>query len=105
MMKRNVILLFCLLLSATLCSAAAGGDDRYGWPEQKAPEKLIVCKSSANSAERMLLESLSGLAAKAVNEERFDRMVWMETGNEAYRRLFRESLEALDIREIFPMDT
>lgn len=105
MMKRNVILLFCLLLSATLCRAAAGGDDRYGWPEQKAPEKLIVCKNPANSAERMLLESLSGLAAKAVNEERFDRMVWMETGNEAYRRLFRESLEALDIREIFPMDT
>ena len=104
-MKRNVILLFCLLLSATLCGAAAGGDDRYGWPEQKAPEKLIVCKSSANSAERMLLESLSGLAAKAVNEERFDRMVWMETGNEAYRRLFRESMEALDIREIFQMDT
>ena len=44
MMKRNVILLFCLLLSATLFMAAAGGDDRYGWPEQKAPEKLCVQK-------------------------------------------------------------
>lgn len=104
-MKRNVIGLFSLLFFVTLCHASTGANERHGWPRQKAPKKMIICKRPIDRAEQMLLESLSGLAAKAVNEECLDRMVWIETGNVAYRRIFRESQEALNIKELIYMNT
>jgi hypothetical protein len=79
-------------------------DGRYGWPVQKPPKGIIVCKPSGNIAEAMLLESLSGLAAKAVNEGKFDEMVWIDTDNEAYRRIYRSTLSTLNISKVKEMD-
>lgn len=77
---------------------------RYGWPIQKQPKSIIVCKSSRNTAEAMLLESLSGLAAKAVNEDQFDEMIWIDTDNKAYQKIFHSTLNALNISEVKEMD-
>lgn len=97
-------LLLVALLGCHLGAAAQEYDGRHGWPEQKAPEKVIVCPLGQTPAEAMLVESLSGLAAQAVNEGRFDTMVWIETGNASYKTLFEESVEALGIKEIRRME-
>lgn len=98
-------LFFLLALGGCASVAAAqGSDGRHGWPEQKAPEKLIVCPLGESPAEAMLVESLSGLAAQAVNEGRFDTMVWIETDNASYRALFEESVAALGIGDVRRME-
>lgn len=79
-------------------------DGRYGWPEQKAPLKLILCKPANNTAEAMLLESLSGLAAQAVNEGKFDEMVWIDIDSESYKYIYDNSIKALQIKSINSMD-
>lgn len=75
-------------------------DGRYGWPVQKAPRKVIACHShQLSAAEIMLLESLSGLAAQAVNRGDFDEMVWIETNNPSYQQIFESSLKELSIKK------
>ena len=102
MIKRISFLLVLVFLSMNLWSTEYDG--RYGWPAQKPPKSVIVCKSSRNTAEAMLLESLSGLAAKAVNEDRFDEMIWIDTENKTYQRIFKSTLSALNISEVKEMD-
>lgn len=79
-------------------------NQRYGWPIQKQPKSIIVCKPSNNIAEAMLLESLSGLAAKAVNEGRFDEMIWIDTENKSYQKIYQSTLAALNISVVKEMD-
>lgn len=97
-MKRLLcIVLFCM---AAIVSHAEQWqyDGMFGWPLQKQPEKVIVCRNSGLEwAEQMLLESLSGLAAQAVNEGRWDTMVWIDTGSRDYNDLLSRSLQALGI--------
>lgn len=97
-------LLFIALVGWSTAASAQAYDGRHGWPEQRAPEKLIVCPLGESPAEAMLVESLSGLAAQAVNEGRFDTMVWIETSNASYKALFEESVAALGIKEIRRME-
>ncbi len=80
------------------------GEYRHGWPALKPPRGVIVCPSPSAREEAMLLESLSGLAAQAVNEGRFDRMVWIDTDKPSYRRIFEKSLEAMAIESRERMD-
>lgn len=97
-----------LLFIALICFHAATAweyDGRHGWPEQKAPRKVIVCQAGSTPAEAMLVESLSGLAAQAVNDGRFDTMLWIETPNASYKALFDESVAALGITDIGRMST
>lgn len=103
-MVKSLKLLFLALFFLHTASAWEY-DGRHGWPVQKAPRKLIVCEPGSTPAEAMLVESLSGLAAQAVNDGRFDTMVWIETGNASYRKLFDESVAALQITDIRRMST
>lgn len=102
MIKRIYFLLVLIFFSTYLWSAEYDG--RFGWPVQKQPKSIIVCNSTTNTAEAMLLESLSGLAAKAVNEERFDEMIWINTENKAYKKIFQSTLSALNISKVKKMD-
>lgn len=96
-------IMICCLGVVSVFTAVA--DDRiYGWPQLKAPEGLIVCTAVQDKAEMMLLESLSGLAARAVNEGRFDKMVWITTGNRSYERIFEASKAALHMEDISYMN-
>lgn len=75
--KRKTTLIFGILMlcmvSSTLSAAVYNG--RYGWPTLKSPKALIICEQTKTAEESMLLESLSGLAAKAVNNGRLKEMV------------------------------
>lgn len=101
---RKTVIPVLLSFLFTLCStAAAQYNGRHGWPEQKSPSKIILCPPSSNKAEAMLLESLSGLAAKAVNEGRFDEMVWIDIQNDSYQKIYDASIDALHIQTITTM--
>lgn len=100
-LKQSLLFIASLFI---LCPAdAIEYNGRHGWPEQKPPRKLIVCQQGKNAAGAMLLESLSGLAAQAVNEGRFDEMVWIEQNNKAYQRIYEASVKTLGIQTVTPM--
>ena len=94
-MKLLVRWLFCVCFFLTVFRVYS--EDRHGWPFLKAPSGVIVCTPASTPAESMLLESLSGLAAQAVQSGKFDRMVWIDVGNPSYRRIFEKSVSALSL--------
>jgi hypothetical protein len=77
-----------LLIAAVLISipARAGQSEDRWWPVQTLPEAVV---RTANQQEfpaprvalQMMVQSVAGLAAKAVNEGRGDEMVWVNNGN------------------------
>lgn len=103
-MRKSITILITLIIFFYSSTNAKGYNERYGWPEQKAPEKVIVCERKGSLAEIMLLESLSGLAAKAVNEGKFNEMVWMDIDNDSYKLLYELSLKTLNISSVKKMD-
>ncbi len=82
-------------LLANICGAAESaapsvirppGEHETGWwPTQAVPKALVRMGQNGFPAPRasheMMVQSVAGLAAKAVNEGRGDEMVWVETGN------------------------
>ena len=46
------------------------------WPYQISPQTISVCAEPDNVPEAMLLASMSGVAAKSVNAEDYEEMVW-----------------------------
>lgn len=79
-------------------------DGLFGWPKQSQPAKVIICNNQGLSwEEQMLLESLSGLSAQAVNEGKWDTMVWIETGSKDYADLLDRSLDELNIEDTSSM--
>lgn len=102
------IILLILGLSNTALAWEYNG--QHGWPTLKSPSKLIVCQIGNTPAEAMLVESLSGLAAQAVNEGRFDTMLWIDVYKQQdnsetlpYNILRDKSIEALGITDIKEM--
>ncbi len=93
-----------IFLSYFLNVSGQDYDGRHGWPNQKIPKKIIVCAQGKNLAEAMLLESLSGLSAQAVNEGYFDEMVWIDVKNDDYKKIFDQTIEALKITQIREMN-
>lgn len=103
-MHNKGLIVFFLGLLLCLNVYSITYDERYGWPSLKSPKGIIVCSHTSVWEETMMLESLSGLAAQAVNENRFDSMVWAEVENISYKRIFNESLNALSIDKTEKMD-
>ena len=99
------ILMFLLsFIGGSLSVYAEDYNGRHGWPELKAPQKLIICEATKVPQEAILLESLSGLAAQAVNEGTFDEMVWIDIDTQDYNTILKKSCEALKIRHFQKMD-
>lgn len=98
--KRWIII---TLLLPVLKVGALNYDGRFGWPTQEPPRKIIICEYTGNKAEDMLLESLAGLAAQAVNEKRFDEMVWVDINNNSYRDIFTKTVNVLNIKSTTKM--
>src|SRR5690349_19835372 len=72
-----------MLFLAAICSVDA--QDRW-WPEQALPKTVIRTGSqhdfaSPKLAHQMMVQSVAGLAAKAVNEGRGNELVWVDNGN------------------------
>lgn len=96
----SIFFIFLLTISDTIAY-----NGRYGWFTQKAPQKIIVCENkNLTISEQMLLESLSGLAAQAVNENIFNEMVWKHINKESYKQIFQSSIDSLNICTIKRMD-
>ncbi len=102
MRRLKLILVFIILTTSQIYSWEYNG--RHGWPIQKAPNKLILTDIGSTLEESMLVESLSGLAAQAVNEGTFNEMMWINTNTPSYKIIFDKSVEALSIKDIKSMD-
>ena len=103
-MKIVKLLIFVIFLNISNVSAWEY-NGRHGWPVQKSPKGLIVCDLSSDIAETMLIESLSGLAAQAVNEGDFDKMLWIDVNNNpSYKNIYDSSITTLGITDIEKMD-
>jgi hypothetical protein len=77
--------LFVLTLLVNFCASShsaipLANDDSGWWPTQAVPKALVRTRPSGASTD-MIIQSLAGLAAKAVNDGRGDEMVWVTTGN------------------------
>lgn len=68
------------LLIGLFAQAAIGDDDRW-WPTQTLPQKLIRTREHASRSHQMLVQSVAGLSAKAINQGRGDTMVWVYNHN------------------------
>ncbi len=82
-----------LLLLLSLPLAAQEKIDNW-WPEQKAPRTIITCNPGApgDVAAMNLAQSLSGLAARAVNEGRSQEGIWIQYANPNYAGYFNALL-------------
>ena len=63
------------------CSIASAENDRW-WPTQTAPKSIVRTREHGDPAYKMLVQSVAGLAAKAVNHGQGDEMVWVFNDNE-----------------------
>ena len=81
--------LLLLLFAGLTCAAtgtAASASNFGWWPRQAVPNGFVRATTRSvppapPGAGEMLLQSVAGLAAKAVNDRRGDEMVWVATGN------------------------
>lgn len=113
----------CLVAAVSLLrlSGTSLAESARWWPVQKAPKAIVRTQNheklervtSPNgkfteggfSATHILLQSISGLAAKGVNEGRCDEMVWIEVGhptlplNPDYKLWIDETLERTGIED------
>lgn len=94
------------LLQVCFAAMASTEDDNHGWPVQAPPAEVIYCNAGSDLQEWMLLESLSGLAAQAVNEGTYDKMLWLEIGTDrqvsqwkVYDSILSRSVDALGLPE------
>jgi hypothetical protein len=79
---------FALAVSLLLGAASGFGaesEERW-WPVQIMPKTLVRTEVTEPVPERragleMMVQSMAGLAAKAVNERRGDTMIWVNNGN------------------------
>jgi len=98
-MRKAWIILSLVLLCGTVTGATtkdSPGDD-YWWPVQQPPRNIVVCPVDIdNIPEHMLAESISGLAAQAVNDGKSDEMVWLKNVNPRPHRKMYEGYDAYD---------
>ena len=82
-LMRNRLIFAIVLVAAGFVFKSIAGQNDLGdrwWPIQKVP-KTIIRVPASGAARDMMIQSVAGLAAKAVNEGQGNEMVWVETGN------------------------
>jgi hypothetical protein len=77
--------LLLLACAVPFISRADQNDDRW-WPIQGLPQSVVQTVSQhefpkPRAALQMMVQSVAGLAAKAVNENHGDELVWVDNGN------------------------
>ena len=91
---KKLLTLLIILTSYTIQGYSQNYNDLYGWLKQEMPHKILTCKPGRDLPESMLLESLSGLAAQAVNKGKFDEMVWINAANSpSYENLYTSIIQ------------
>jgi hypothetical protein len=96
---REHLALFWLLLVLSAYSSRAGSTGNRWWPTQVLPKAIVRSGNQQefpepHAALQMMVQSIAGLAAKAVNEKHGDEMVWVDNGKgdleEWYSRFLSE---------------
>jgi hypothetical protein len=87
------------LLALAVCTAARGGEDGRWWPVQALPQGIVRTVpwqsfDAPRKAHEMLVQSLAGLAAQAVNGRRGDELVWVATKHVDLEEWLRRMLAA-----------
>src|SRR5688572_2993859 len=106
----KIALISTVLLSTApamgMAADAPVAPDRW-WPVQKAPRVVVRgVLAEPDRAEHMLLQSVAGLAAQAVNEGRGDEMVWIdESRRPDYARWHAGLVKRLGVGEEGPFST
>lgn len=107
---RTLALLITLIVSNAMPAGAAETAQRW-LPAQKPPKSVVRGvaseldrdlghRSATARAQDMLLQSVSGLAAQAVNEGRSDELVWIDTpAKPDYARWYAATVKQLGLRE------
>lgn len=90
--------LMLILVALVGLSTPAGADDARWFPKQVVPKALVRTIKDEQFVEprlatQMMVQSVAGLAAKAVNEGRCDEMVWVGTGNADTERWYARLLD------------
>jgi hypothetical protein len=110
-MTSKLVLIY-LLISLVLSQKAVAAESNRWWPLQAAPRALVTThwqhfdaqatdRSHAvaieRDAARMLVQSLAGLAAQAVNAGKLDELVWVDTEQESYDGFLESTLQRLHL--------
>ncbi|ARN55768.1 GxGYxYP domain-containing protein [Sedimentisphaera salicampi] len=114
--RKTAFVNLLILFTCGLVFADKAVDNRW-WPVQKAPKKILktsLAEASPTYPEaenyiikyspvHMMLQSLSGLTAKAVNEGSFDEMVWIDLlpnwrHQDDYRYWYKKALQRLEVK-------
>lgn len=86
--NRTIWRIWCCLILTGFCSTLASADESGWWPTQTPPSGWVQTTKletvpEPSRAYHALLESLSGLAARSVNDGTGDELVWITNGNRA----------------------
>ena len=108
---------FCLIVLFLITAFPAGAsiDTNNWWPSQSPPQKIVKLSELRNLAEKNLAQSVCGLAAAAVNDQKHDELIWIDTQNSKYAsqidfknseyvRLFDKTTQALGITNVRTLD-
>ena len=116
MTPKSRLLILNLIIFIIFCQITNATEDNRWWPVQNAPENVIVVDwNSLESAELAngeisilpslnMVESLSGLAAKAVNKDSLNEMVWLYNYHIDYVQWFEGAKERLQFEVIDTLD-
>src|SRR5882762_2913658 len=98
-LKTGILLL--LIITRALYANGATGDQQGWWPEQKPPSSVVTCTihSSADLREMNLAQSISGLAARALNAGTNTEGVWIDTKNSNYTGYYTSFIQRLKVNE------
>jgi hypothetical protein len=104
LMTRFTFLLFTVVLIFSLsCQKGAPTQEieiseANWWPEQPAPEGLIVAKEGSSHGENALIASVAGLVGKAQKNGDLDELVWIETGG-LYKKWYSSLVDRIGAEE------
>lgn len=80
-MAMGWIRLVCLLGAIQWLGSAASAAEERWWPVQALPKALVRTREHGDLAHQMMVQSVAGLAAKAVNRGQGDELVWIFNDN------------------------
>lgn len=99
-MIRSISIVCVLLLHVTVYATDPGVNNSW-WPAQKSPRKIVTCIPAKNTdlREMNLAQSISGLAAQAINEGMNDEGVWISYPNSNYTFYYASLIKRLNAKE------
>lgn len=103
MFAMKCVAVWGMIVAVSTCLIATAADDDRSFPVQKVPKSVVRIRPSGDLAQQMLIQSVSGLSAKAVNRGTGDEMVCVATDNtnlEAWYQTFLKQHPAIETSDV-----